>query len=1315
MRVSLQQALTALGLFLLGAPGIHAAGVISFNPSSLTFQTADVGVLSAAQTITVSNNGTVAVTFSSVALTGSNPGDFLISKNTCGTLSPNASCAVSIEFEPSANGTRTANLQFTDNAAGSPQIVPLTGTGQSATAGLTFTPGTLAFPLTTVGSSSSTQGAVTNYGSAAVVFSGFSFSGPNSTEFAISDNLCTTLGTGIRCTFEVTFTPAAPGVRTANLAIADTAAGSPQNVPVMGTAQAATQALWILYAPVSFGFQDVGVPSAQNGFTIQNVGTAAVSIAGVVLGGSDPSDFSITQNTCPATLPVAYQCDMAATFTPSTTGQRSATITITGGAGPQVVNLYGTGQAVTNRLSFFESTVDLGVQTIGLTSAPSTVNLISVGTGTVTIGSIAIAGTNATEFAIGYNNCLVPLSPQYPCDLTVVFTPTAVGVRTATLTFTDNATGSPQVVNLKGTGTKETQVLSFNFPNFDFQGALVGTPSGYTLDLTLTNQGDAPVSFTSVLESGPNAADFAFFNLCSSSGATLPVQGTCTVSVTFTPSAAGVRTATLTFSDSATGSPQTVTLSGFGLPVTQTLNFRPPVVVFPATTVGSPAAGTYYTDVSNTGDTELTVSSELITGGNSGDFGTTGGPCSGFFPIGYLCTAYLTFTPSAGGIRTSSLQFTDTAAGSPQSVTLVGGGEPVHAALTFTPGDYYFGTQNIGTTSSANSISVFNDFPGTITLSTQLTGANASDFAITANSCGPSLAEFGSCSVTFTFSPSGLGTRIAALQATGNGAAQDAVLAGAGTAAAANLTLPTALDFGVVNIAAASAQQFLEVQNSGTEAVSFTGFAITGTNASDFAITADQCGSSLAVGQICNLGLTFTPAAGNERTATLQISDNATGSPQAVALSGIGQTAAQTLTLPSGLDFGVVTLGSSPTQSFYVYNTGTAAVTFSKLAIVGANPSDFAIASGCTQINPGYFCLVQLVFNPSAAGMRTAVLSLTDGAAGSPQSVPLTGVGVAASAVMIVPSTVAFGAVAVGSPYNKILVVTNTGNASLTFISQVIGGTNAADFAIVDYLPPIGAGGTYLMTIVFTPTASGVRTASLQFADNATGSPQTLLLTGVGDPVTTTLLTPSAVAFPAVTLGFSNTQSATVQNIGTQTITIRTAQIAGPNAGDFVVGSACPPLTFAGYPCAIPIVFTPSGSGVRTAILKLTDNATGSPQSISLTGDGQAPTASIDLSPSSMNFGSVNVGSSESPENGSIFNTGSANVTITGLSITGPNAGDFVVFSNGCDNNTVSPGSTCVYQIAFIPTATGARSATLQISDNAVGSPQAVALSGTGK
>jgi hypothetical protein len=542
------------------------------------------------------------------------------------------------------------------------------------------------------------------------------------------------------------------------------------------------------------------------------------------------------------------------------------------------------------------------------------------------------------------------------------------------------------------------------------------------------------------------------------------------------------------------------------------------------------------------------------------------------------------------------------------------------------------------------------------------------------------------------------------LQATGNGAAQDAVLAGTGTAAAMNLGLPPAVDLGVVNLGSSSTGD-LSVQNVGTEPVSISGFAVTGTNAGDFTIWSDQCPPTLAVGQTCNIGLTFTPTGGNERTATVQITDNATGSPQAVALSGIGQTAAQTLALPAGLDFGVVPLGSSPTSSFYVYNTGTATVTISKIAITGVNPTDFAVSLGCTQINPGYGCPVEIIFSPSAAGLRTAVLGLTDGAVGSPQSMPLTGVAQAAIAVIAAPVAVSFPAVALGSSYSQTFGVYDTGNVAVNFSGEAITGTNASDFAINSFVPSLAPGSTAPMEVTFTPTASGVRTASLQFTDNATGSPQSISLTGVGDAATAILTVPSAVEFPDTVLGSSNTQHAKVQNFGNQIITIRSMQVSGPNASDFSIASGCPPLA-AGYgnTCSIPIVFTPAGSGVRTATLKLTDNAAGSPQSISLTGVGQAPTASLDPTPSSLTFGPVAVGSSEGPDTGSVYNTGDANVSITGLSITGPNAGDFAIYTNSCILSLV-PGAFCQYQIIFVPTATGPRNATLQIADDAVGSP----------
>jgi len=101
------------------------------SPTSLNFGTVTVGTTSAAQTVTVTNDTGSTLTFSGVATVGADHGDFGIASNACvGALAVNASCAIGVTFTPSATGLRTANLQISDNGTGSPQLVPLKGTGQ---------------------------------------------------------------------------------------------------------------------------------------------------------------------------------------------------------------------------------------------------------------------------------------------------------------------------------------------------------------------------------------------------------------------------------------------------------------------------------------------------------------------------------------------------------------------------------------------------------------------------------------------------------------------------------------------------------------------------------------------------------------------------------------------------------------------------------------------------------------------------------------------------------------------------------------------------------------------------------------------------------------------------------------------------------------------------------------------------------------------------------------------------------------------------------------------------------------------------------
>ena len=140
------------------------------------------------------------------------------------------------------------------------------------------------------------------------------------------------------------------------------------------------------------------------------------------------------------------------------------------------------------------------------------------------------------------------------------------------------------------------------------------------------------------------------------------------------------------------------------------------------------------------------------------------------------------------------------------------------------------------------------------------------------------------------------------------------------------------------------------------------------------------------------------------------------------------------------------------------------------------------------------------------------------------------------------------------------------------------------------------------------------------------------------------------------------------------------------------------------------MTFTPSASGTRTASLNITDNASGSPQAVSLTGTGNGPVAS--LSAASLSFGNQPYDATSAAQTLTLSNIGNAALTITSLAITGTNASEFAQ-TNTC-GSSVAAGANCVIAVIFTPSGLGTRTAALSISDNASGSPQAVPLSGTG-
>ena len=132
-------ALWMLGSGALATVAAAAAPAVSFSPTSLTFGAQDVGTTSAAQSVAVANVGDASLFVNSAALAG-NTLDFTIVNDGCSglTLAPGTSCSMAITFSPTTTGTRTAALNVTDNAAGSPQSVPITGNATGTAAPLSI-------------------------------------------------------------------------------------------------------------------------------------------------------------------------------------------------------------------------------------------------------------------------------------------------------------------------------------------------------------------------------------------------------------------------------------------------------------------------------------------------------------------------------------------------------------------------------------------------------------------------------------------------------------------------------------------------------------------------------------------------------------------------------------------------------------------------------------------------------------------------------------------------------------------------------------------------------------------------------------------------------------------------------------------------------------------------------------------------------------------------------------------------------------------------------------------------------------------------
>ena len=790
-------------------------------------------------------------------------------------------------------------------------------------------------------------------------------------------------------------------------------------------------------------------------------------------------------------------------------------------------------------VSFSSLRLAFSPQTLATISAPQSVTLTNVGTGSLTISAVAISGPNASDFTKSADSCTgATVAPQGTCSVSVTFTPSAGGNRGASLNFTDGAANSPQIVSLTGTGAGVNVTLSPTSLTFASQDTGTGS-SAQTA--TLTNTGKTTLQISSIALGGFDPSPFAQTHTC---GATLSAGASCTISVTFAPSAAGLASATLTVTDDATGGSQSLTLLGTGV-AAPVVGLSPSTLTFGTQGVGTPSAAQTVT-LHNTGTAALSITSIAFGGTNPGQFSQSHA-CGATLSAGAQCTISVTFKPTTAGSMSASVTITDNAPNSPQSITLSGTG--VRPTVSVSPSSLSFGSQAVEGSTSSQTVMLTNTSAVTLNItSIAVTGTNPHQF-VQSSTCGTTLSAGANCTVSVTFAPTAPASMSASLTFTDSTASssQSVALTGTGTGPAVSLST-SSITFANQALNTTSAAQVVTVMNTGNTALSISSIALTGSYANAFGETT-TCGSSLSAGAKCMISVTFTPGLTGKSTAALTLTDNAPQSPQSLSLSGTGVTAPAVTISPTSLSFGSQAVGTSSNyKQVNLWNPGSATLSIKSIALTGTNPHQFVQSNTCTAtLTPGSVCSFWVTFAPTAPGSMSASLTITDNAGNSSQSVALTGPGTG-PAVSLSPSSIVFANQTLSTTSSlRVVTITNTGNATLSISSIAITGANAKYFGETSTCgSSVSAGASCTISLIFAPVTSGATSASLAVTDNAPSNPQSVALSGTGVAKPAAILSSTSLSFGSQASGTSSAaQTVTVTNTGTAAPNITSIAFGG--------------------------------------------------------------------------------------------------------------------------------------------------------------------------
>lgn len=836
-------------------------------------------------------------------------------------------------------------------------------------------------------------------------------------------------------------------------------------------------------------------------------------------------------------------------------------------------------------VSLSPSTIAWHKVNIGNTSGAKTITVTN--TSEADAIPLAISAINlSANFIETASTCPIApklLAPGASCTISVAFRPQTSGPLTGTLTLTDNVMGTPASVSLSAPGG--IGFLLFDPTSLDFPGVAANTVS-QPQTATLTNKANTPVTIAKFTTS----SHFAEGDNCPISPNTLPPGGSCSVTVTSNPVAAGAISGAVNVEDEFGNVTQLyLTGSDQGRQNVGALNFTPSNLLWGKVGVGQTSA-TKTVTVNNTQSSSVSFSN-IATGP---DYTITASTCP-LAPAtlggGQSCTVSVAFRPTKADSITELLTFSDTALGSSQAISLKGTG--VLGDVLFTPTSLSFAGVDPGQQSPVQEATLTNETGAGV----DITSITVSGHFAQSNNCSSTLAPQASCTFQVTANPTAEGAMTGSINVKdGAGNSAQLYLKGEGGNTDKILSFdPNPLVWGTIDVGQTSGSKVLTVNNGQTVPLTIYSISV----GADFIATDSQCPTApatVAAGSSCTISLAFRPYSTGAKSEVITFTDDAPGGNQSVSLMGTGAAGSLAFN-PTSLTFAGVDPNSvSQPQTARLTNEQTTAINLSSITISG----HFAETDDCPgSLAPNASCTFTVTSNPVIEGPIEGSINVKDGSGVTTQlylsgmgGVPIDDSGSATGEVVVLPSSLHLGSVMVGQTSTASQLILSNNHPSPVTISQMASGPDIHVEANTCPVAPrsLAAGAACKILVAFRPESAGVKNEGINFKTGKSTEPHSVVVDGTGRKGTLSFSTGS-LTFASLSPGVqTSAQAATLVNQDSVPVRLRKIQVIGP----FSETNDCPAATEVlapGASCTIVVRTESAFDGVSAGTINVVDSS----------------------------------------------------------------------------------------------------------------------------